>query len=99
MKDNFNRVLKIYPHLWDKEKQRPIKKIPADFKTDSEMISAINRMINRGIASYSEILEFARINNIQLNNQFLKFELEKRLGFEVKEKAEEKIKIIDFIKL
>lgn len=73
---------KILPQLWDRERQQPInkKKIPTSLKGETSNVIAINTLIQKIKGIYSEIIDFVRVNNITITNDWLKKEINERLG-------------------
>jgi len=86
-----SKVYKILPELWDKKLQKPIpaKKIPYKLKSHTANNTAINTLIDRMILYVSEVLEFARVSEIEITNDFLQEQLDVKIGKRVKKKQVE----------
>lgn len=85
------KVYKILPQLWDKANQKPIanRDIPKRLKEHTANSASINSLIEKIKLSVSEILEFARVNEINIDNGFLREQLDIRIGKREKIMVEE----------
>jgi len=72
--------------LWDKKAQVPLKKIPKKYQVYTANIELINKYIDKIKASIREIEMFAEANDIDLNNDYIKEQLNLKLGFKGKMK-------------
>ena len=89
-----HKVLKILPQLWDREKQLPKKAIPLSLRSVTSNSLCITSLIQRIKAELCNMLDEARVNNIQISNEWLKTELNERLGLV---KRKEPITVAQFI--
>lgn len=88
------KVLKIQPQLWDKEKQLPKKTIPPSLIGEKANSICIRNLIQRIKAELCDMLDEARVNSIQITNEWIKKELSERLGLV---KREESLTVAKFI--
>ncbi|GEM_PF-6994836 len=85
------KVYKILPCLWDNKTQQPIpdKKISKSLKNHTANNSDIRSMIEKLKVAVSELLAYARINEIHITNEFLKEQLDIKIGKREKKVAKE----------
>lgn len=74
------KVYKILPCLWDKEAQCPVANIPRKWKEYTATCTAIKSMISKVRQAVFETLEYARVNEVQITNDFLREQLDIKIG-------------------
>ena len=82
IQDSLGRVLKIYPHLWDREKQYPIPKgkIPAKFQSETYNLQVIGSTIDQIKVYISEILNDSALQKDAVTKDKIKVELLSKMG-------------------
>lgn len=78
-----NKVLRIPPCLWDKNKQYPIpiSKIPSKYIEYKAAVEELTSIINRIKSEHPDILSKARINGIKIGKPYLKKSYDEIFGF------------------
>lgn len=87
IKDSFGRVLKIYPFLWDKTTQHPIRptKIPPKYKHEKSNLEIIDKVIDDVKKVINQIINESVIQDLKIDKNYLKQELLIRLNLAKKE--------------
>ncbi len=82
LNDSLNRKLKIYPELWDSKNQYPLPKtkIPKKFRNETYNLQVIGETINKVKVAINDIINESALNEIKINNSYLKQELLSKLG-------------------
>ena len=85
------RVLYVPTTCWNKETQEPLKKslIPQKYKDKTATIDLIRTIINKIKGCVEEVLVNAELNSIILDNEYIRNELNNKLGVLKKKKNQD----------
>jgi len=79
-----DKAIYILTSLWDKKAQLPKKKIPKQCQVYTANIDLLNKYIDKIKAAIREIEMYAEVNDVELNNEYLREQLNLKLGFKEK---------------
>jgi len=89
LKDSLGRIQKIYPVLWDSKEQQPISKvkIPKKYENETFNLQIIKTTIDNVKLIVNQIINESIINKTKITKEYLKQEIEVRLGLQKRKKG------------
>lgn len=89
-------TISIPTKCWDSENQRPIKPTQKKYKIHTADVEMAENVIGKITSNMKEIIQNASLNSIKLTNDYIRKELEKKLGIIPKIQADENPSLVSF---
>lgn len=92
-------TISIPTKCWDSKNQRPIKPTQNKYKNHTADIQMADNIIGKITSNIKDIIQNASLNGIQLTNDYIRKELEQKLGIISKTQEKENPSLISFYEM
>lgn len=89
-------TISIPTKCWDNKNQRPIKPTQKKYKIHTSDVEIAENVIGKITSNMKDIIQNASLNGIELTNDYIRKELEKKLGIISKIQKEENPSLVSF---